>query len=158
MFKPCNRCGYFKADGDVDMLAEERPACIVEECPVNARTDTKEVGRSRGTTATFLGRYYDELLDEGFSHDESFTLVRDAQTQSQAITLDKASGEDRTGSKYCRPVDENTLLAARIVVLTSALRDIRDNWDCDEDAHKKGMRCRCCVAAEALAKGDEIDE
>ena len=35
MFKPCNRCGYYKAEGDVDMLSKERPACAVEECPVH---------------------------------------------------------------------------------------------------------------------------
>lgn len=29
-------------------------------------------------------------------------------------------------------------------------RDIRDNWDCDEDAHRYGTRCRCCEAEKIL--------
>jgi hypothetical protein len=36
--------------------------------------------------------------------------------------------------------------------LKAVLREFRDNWDCDEDAHKHGTRCRCCVAKDALDK------
>ncbi len=36
--------------------------------------------------------------------------------------------------------------------LVGALKDIRDNYDCDEDAHKYGSRCRSCVARAAIAK------
>ncbi len=38
------------------------------------------------------------------------------------------------------------------VELVEALKDIRDNYDCDEDAHKYGSRCRSCVARAAIAK------
>jgi hypothetical protein len=41
--------------------------------------------------------------------------------------------------------------SARVRTLEEALREVRDNWDCDEDAHKHGTRCRCCVARSALA-------
>jgi hypothetical protein len=47
-------------------------------------------------------------------------------------------------------------LKAQVARLREALRDFRDNWDCDEDAHRLGTRCRCCVAAAALR--DEPDE
>lgn len=30
--------------------------------------------------------------------------------------------------------------------LESFVRDIRDNFDCDSDAHKYGTTCRCCEA------------
>ncbi len=36
--------------------------------------------------------------------------------------------------------------------LVGALKDIRDNYDCDEDAHKYGSRCRSCIARAAIAK------
>lgn len=38
------------------------------------------------------------------------------------------------------------------------LRNLRDNWDCDKDAHRYGNHgaCRCCVAAKALAQLDRI--
>ena len=38
--------------------------------------------------------------------------------------------------------------------LVSELKDIRDNYDHDEDAHKYGTRCRACVAAKAIAKAE----
>ena len=31
------------------------------------------------------------------------------------------------------------------------LKDIRDNYDCDKDAHKYGTSCRCCMAAKFLS-------
>lgn len=41
---------------------------------------------------------------------------------------------------------------SRIATLEAALRDIRDNYDCDSDAHKYGTNCRCCTARKALEK------
>lgn len=40
----------------------------------------------------------------------------------------------------------------RIAELESFVRDVRDNWDCDEDAHRHGTRCRACEAAKLLPK------
>jgi DNA-directed RNA polymerase subunit RPC12/RpoP len=34
-------------------------------------------------------------------------------------------------------------------------KSIRDNWDCDQDAHRYGTPCRCCEAKELL---EEIDD
>jgi hypothetical protein len=34
--------------------------------------------------------------------------------------------------------------------LVEFARDCRDNWDCDEDAHRHGTTCRKCAAAEVL--------
>lgn len=31
-------------------------------------------------------------------------------------------------------------------------RSIRDNWDCDADAHKYGTPCRCCEAEKLLGE------
>ena len=34
--------------------------------------------------------------------------------------------------------------------LQEFVRDCRDNWDCDEDAHKHGTPCRSCEAKKLL--------
>ena len=47
----------------------------------------------------------------------------------------------------------------RIVALEAFARDVRDNYDCDEDAHRYGYadtQCRCCMAT-ALIAGKEAD-
>jgi hypothetical protein len=36
-------------------------------------------------------------------------------------------------------------------VLWEFAQDCRDNWDCDEDAHRYDTRCRKCAARERLA-------
>ena len=51
-----------------------------------------------------------------------------------------------------RLLAENALLRQQRDELANVLRDFRDNWDCDGDAHKYGTPCRCCVARAALAK------
>ena len=43
-------------------------------------------------------------------------------------------------------------LVARVRELEDGLRDIRDNYDCDESAHRYGTRCRCCVARALLGE------
>jgi hypothetical protein len=35
---------------------------------------------------------------------------------------------------------------ARVLVLTRFVLNIRDGWDCDEDAHRHRTPCRCCEA------------
>jgi hypothetical protein len=35
---------------------------------------------------------------------------------------------------------------ARVLVLTRFALNIRDGWDCDEDAHRHRTPCRCCEA------------
>ena len=40
----------------------------------------------------------------------------------------------------------------RIAELEEFARDIAENWDCDDDAHKYGTRCRACSALEILNK------
>jgi len=34
----------------------------------------------------------------------------------------------------------------RVLVLTRFVLNIRDGWDCDEDAHRHRTPCRCCEA------------
>jgi len=43
-----------------------------------------------------------------------------------------------------------TQLEEKLKIYENALKDIRDNYDCDEDAHKYNTTCRCCLADEAL--------
>ena len=42
--------------------------------------------------------------------------------------------------------------AAEIEQLREFARYIRDNYDCDADAHKYGTPCRCCEARHLLAR------
>ncbi len=52
--------------------------------------------------------------------------------------------EDNHGTKY---------VSADIAdKLADALRDIRDNYDHDSDAHKYNTSCRVCTATEALTE------
>lgn len=41
-------------------------------------------------------------------------------------------------------------LQKRLNTALELIRDLRDNWDCDEDAHKYGTGCRACSATELL--------
>lgn len=51
-------------------------------------------------------------------------------------------------------VAEVERLQGRIAELEEVLEDIRDNYDCDEDAHKYRTPCRACEAKRVLlAKG-----
>ena len=38
------------------------------------------------------------------------------------------------------------------------LKDIRDNYDCDEDAHTYGTRCRCCEAEKLLEDAKMLEK
>lgn len=49
-------------------------------------------------------------------------------------------------------------LRARVAEMEAALRDVRDNFDHDEDAHKYGTTCRCCLAEKALASSGKERE
>lgn len=46
----------------------------------------------------------------------------------------------------------NKILMARIKELENFVVNVRDNWDCDNDAHKYGTICRSCDASELLKK------
>lgn len=46
--------------------------------------------------------------------------------------------------------DETSKLNARISELEYFVQEIRDGFDCDEDAHKYGTFCRCCEATKLL--------
>ncbi len=40
--------------------------------------------------------------------------------------------------------------SARAEKVEAFARDCRDNWDCDEDAHRYGTTCRACEAKRVL--------
>ena len=73
-------------------------------------------------------------------------------------TLRKASTE-RNDEMSLRPVMQKVLALRqqieasqkREVMLRDALKEIRDDFDCDSDSHKYGTTCRSCLAREALA-------
>lgn len=43
-------------------------------------------------------------------------------------------------------------LSLDLATAREALENVRDNYDCDKDAHRYGTTCRCCSARAALAK------
>lgn len=49
-------------------------------------------------------------------------------------------------SKFFVPARRKDEQADRIAELEAFVRDCRDNWDCDEDAHHHGTTCRACSA------------
>lgn len=51
---------------------------------------------------------------------------------------------------FAKAVAEVQRLQQHKIELRAALRDFRDNFDCDRDAHKYGTTCRCCRSSEAL--------
>jgi hypothetical protein len=64
---------------------------------------------------------------------------------------------------YCETINEQTKEAAKLTAerdkVVGLLKNFRDGYDCDSDAHKYGTECRCCAAAkmldELLNKGTE---
>ncbi len=75
-------------------------------------------------------------------------------TDKQPEALRLADLLDGSFPEACAPsaADELRRLHEVNAELVEALQDIRDNYDCDENAHKYGSRCRSCVARAAIAK------
>ena len=46
---------------------------------------------------------------------------------------------------------ERDALQADNARLREAMKEIRDDFDCDNDAHRYGATCRCCLAEKTLA-------
>jgi hypothetical protein len=46
-------------------------------------------------------------------------------------------------------------LYTKLEELEDFVRDCRDNWDCDEDAHKYNTICRCCEAKKLLSSSNK---
>ena len=43
-------------------------------------------------------------------------------------------------------------LLSRIKELEAFVVDVRDNYDCDADAHRYGTTCRACAAEKLMSK------
>lgn len=56
----------------------------------------------------------------------------------------------REGCAACVPLEEAIAAQRRLAELEDFARDCRDNWDCDEDAHRLDTRCRACAAGKLL--------
>lgn len=50
---------------------------------------------------------------------------------------------------------ERDALQADNARLREAMKEIRDDFDCDNDAHRYGVTCRCCLAEKTLAATPE---
>ena len=74
------------------------------------------------------------------SHSVHETLVR--QTQIDAARIEELERE-------------RDALQADNARLREAMKEIRDDFDCDNDAHRYGATCRCCLAEKTLAATPE---
>ena len=52
-------------------------------------------------------------------------------------------------------MEERKELLADNARLRDAMKEIRDDFDCDNDAHRYGATCRCCLAEKTLADTHE---
>lgn len=50
------------------------------------------------------------------------------------------------------------LISKKVKMLEDELKDIRDNWDCDKDAHRYNTCCRCCYAKKVLEESQLTKE
>jgi hypothetical protein len=78
-----------------------------------------------------------ERADEALSP-KYFALVGDEDRSRLAALFAEAMADARRAAE------------ARVADLEADMRDFATNWDCDEDAHRHGTRCRTCVAEAAL--------
>lgn len=51
---------------------------------------------------------------------------------------------------FCDNLGKLELLRAQLKTLKDFARDIRDNWDCDDDSHRYNTPCRACEAEKLL--------
>lgn len=73
---------------------------------------------------------------------------------------------ERSIRRAFRHLEETSALREDIESLEAIIRDYRDNWDHDEDAHTHGTPCRVCVATKVLGEralklsssSEQIDE
>lgn len=59
----------------------------------------------------------------------------------------------------CAALDDLKLLEEKLVsmgLLREFVEDVATNWDCDDDQHKHGTRCRVCVA-ESIVRTLELE-
>lgn len=83
--------------------------------------------------------FYGKILDLDTEGDRKFVLcLRDAECIAELANARLREMLDSLQAKLDRREE--------------ALRSIRDNFDCDNDAHKYETECRCCIAREALGE------
>lgn len=80
----------------------------------------------------------------------------DIEKLNQLISRTDISGNDKVrwltdfidGREFEQ--QERMYSKEEIKPLLSFIREIKDNWDCDEDSHKYNTICRCCDAEKTL--------
>lgn len=76
--------------------------------------------------------------------------LRAAEAERDALRADHKRNLESWSNDLTLCLGERDALRARVERLEGALREVRDGYDCDEDAHRYGTRCRCCIARAAL--------
>lgn len=66
----------------------------------------------------------------------------------QTIQFEAANLGDWDGEQRLSEWLESKLL--RLRDMQRVLEALRDDWDCDTDAHKYNTSCRCCLASRVL--------
>lgn len=65
--------------------------------------------------------------------------------------IDNSDNSDNSGNQEVKTIcnlDPN-----KVKEYENFITYIRDNFDCDQDAHKYGNMCRCCAAEKLIPKG-----
>ena len=72
------------------------------------------------------------------------SLTAEASTERDRSFLDRVRNTMARDARLRREAEED------LRKLIGFLEELRDNWDCDPDAHTHGTRCRVCVASSLL--------
>lgn len=76
---------------------------------------------------------------------------RVADDRQSTTEFQKACGALRALLDHVETITaERDALAHRVKVLDEFALSMRDNWDCDRDAHYYNTPCRCCEAEKVL--------
>jgi hypothetical protein len=83
-----------------------------------------------------IARLERRFLEETANHDKTRKRLESRERELERIR----------SNNYKDRVEETVGLTK----LKEFAKSIRDNWDCDADAHRHGTPCRCCEAEELL--------
>jgi hypothetical protein len=76
-------------------------------------------------------------------------LYKNNQTKPKP-DIDRNMVLDPPAAKWQQEQDKNKFSEENIKPLLSFIKEIKENWDCDDDAHKYNTICRCCDAEKTL--------
>lgn len=85
-----------------------------------------------------------KLLVSSMEKQKDIHLAERIKFRESLATLDS----ERAANE--RLTQERDALQADNARLMEAMKEIRDDFDCDNDAHRYGTTCRCCLAEKTL--------